>query len=479
MSRFGNAQFIYSRKYSCCPCWYQGDVKVKDENGNEIQLKKGDRIPADAFISIGPQGGKIVFQLDDQTLKFENSGSGEVSLINALAQSSDASQDTDIGTDVETAAQITTTPETATQQRSAQQPMARPAQKEEAPPVPTPFRQGVSEAPEVVKAERGEEPCKTATEVVARMAENIVQNSTRAATPITGMHTQVARMAESVVQNSTRTTAPMAGIQIQVPREVEENRLVEEDALVILDGDSEPSEPFTVTVNSAPPVLTFDSLVADADDQLATFRKDTSVSDTTAPDLPFKSVDIQVDQYMPATPTDITVDNIVLVNDTPCLSSQTFTVTGKTAAGMTGATAFLNIDDTRTPSVPVDAEGNFLVTCTTTATDLLSFTAQVMNSANTESAESEPVVLKLDLDSPTIREFANPDQPETIKVFDPVNITVRMSEPVNVTGIPRCQLQAGSTRLEAPFNADLSVKTPAGTYTGLGFFPDRTGGHQG
>ena len=335
----------------------QGDVKVKDANGKEIKLKKGDKIPAGASISVGPQGGKIVFKQADQTLKFENSG--EVSLTNALMQASDASQaDVDSTEPDKTAEQITTTPaETTTQ--PTQQPLSRPTGKAEAAPAPTPAKQGISEAPEVVKAERGEEPQQTATEVVAQMAETLVANSARVAAPIAEIQTQTPQAAEDttvVEEEAQLPPPPPPALPDDKPTEPElpkapsiasfspdtgvaDDQITSEKTLAITGsaqpdtsvtllcddqpvvkdiavnsegawtseltvendgsykltavasnqgGSSQPSEPFNVTVNSAPPELAFDNLVPDSTQQFNAFSKSGTVSGTASPLLAFQ-----------------------------------------------------------------------------------------------------------------------------------------------------------------------------------------------
>ena len=158
-------------------------------------------------------------------------------------------------------------------------------------------------------------------------------------------------------------------------------------------------------------------------------------------------VDILVDQSMPAAPTDIAVENQVIFNDVSYLGSQTFTVTGKGQAGTTGYTAFLNIDGTQTPEVPVAEDGSWSVTYTTASTKQVSFTAQIANSAKTQSGESASLDFKLDLDRPSIQSFVDPDQTQSIKVFHPVNVTLKLSEPVQVAGVPKCKLLAGGKTL--------------------------------
>ena len=690
----------------------RGDVKVRDENGQEIKLKKGDKIPAGASISVGPQGGKIVFRRAEQTLKFENSG--EVSLTNALMQASEATQ-ADIDTTTEqplTAAQVTTTPETTVQPQPKQQPLSHPTTRAEATPAPTPARQGISEAPEVVKADHGEEPQQTATEIVAQMAENVVQNSTRAAAPVARVQTQAPRVAEDI--------GAVEKIQPTPPGRPEEPSVTPEDqpgpqppeapvmasfspdtGIAVNAGGNKPSESFTITTDNKPPILTFDDLVCDADYPFAVFSKSATVSGKATPLLTFQlkagnattdvtadkdgcwshkltgledglvslsasarsaagisisqtaqmlvrtapydiriaadtgpgntdlytradfihimahgqpgaklafrvgegdelladfdndglavhqmglggdgnyplqfrtiykggegesatvskvitldqtkavitpddhgtsfntpvlkfsgtsnednitvslklvnkktrevvfegtadvaggkynidatvpadgtytatlvavdlagnktrpePVDILVDQSMPETPTDIAVENLVQVNELDYLGSQTFTVTGKAAPG---CSVFLNIDGRQTPAIQVSDGGTWSITYTTTASDQVTFTAQARNHANTLSDESAPVDFRLDLVRPTIETMVDPEQPVEIEVFNPVNVTVKLSEPVSITGVPRCQLQADETRLEAPFNSDLSPKTSAGTYTELVF----------
>ncbi|MET4759151.1 Ig-like domain-containing protein [Endozoicomonas sp. NE40] len=153
----------------------KGDVTIKDQAGNDIKLKKGDKIPADARIIVG-DGGQIVFKQANKTLKYESQG--EASLSNALTESSDATLDPGIKNLVEAAEQITTTPDSSSEATPAQQPLAKPVARSDASmPSPTSAKQGISEPPEIVHADRGENPQPDATEIVTKMAEEVATRS--------------------------------------------------------------------------------------------------------------------------------------------------------------------------------------------------------------------------------------------------------------------------------------------------------------
>ncbi|UYM16085.1 Ig-like domain-containing protein [Endozoicomonas euniceicola] len=154
----------------------KGDVTIKDETGNKIKLKKGDKIPVDARIIVG-DGGKIVFKQENKTLKYESQG--EASLSNALTESSDASQDPGLETLVEAAEQIITTPDRPSQDRpsqeiAAQQPLAKPVVRADASTLtPTPAKEGILEPPFIVPTDRKVNTQSDASEIVKEMAEQI------------------------------------------------------------------------------------------------------------------------------------------------------------------------------------------------------------------------------------------------------------------------------------------------------------------
>ena len=313
----------------------KGDVRVTDKNGKEIKLKKGDKVPADASISVGTHGGKIVFKQAGQTLKYDNQG--EVSLTNALIQSTDASQDTDSETLAETAEQVTSTPESGTQ---ALQPLAQSTTRTEAVPAtePAPAKQGISESPEVVHAERGEEPQLTATEIVTQMAELIVTRSTALATPLVEKtvaaveeRTPPSPPVESVPSTPSITSfTPNTGAtddNITSARQLTVNgtatagtnvtllcngAIVKQDINVTEQGQwsarintgrdgyfnftatsasaggiSQPSATYPIVVDSSAPKLTFDNPAGVADYNFVTYSKSATVTGTATPGLTF------------------------------------------------------------------------------------------------------------------------------------------------------------------------------------------------
>ena len=168
----------------------KGDVTIKDQSGNDIKLEKGDKIPADARIIVG-DGGKIVFKQANKTLKYESRG--EASLSNALTESSDATLDPEIKNLVEAAEQISTTPDRPSEATPAQQPLAKPVTRPDASTLsPTPAKQGISDPPAIVHADRGEARQPDATEIVAEMAE------------------QVATRSDAIRASTTETEAPLS-----------------------------------------------------------------------------------------------------------------------------------------------------------------------------------------------------------------------------------------------------------------------------
>ena len=153
----------------------KGDVTIKDETGNKIKLKKGDKIPVDAKIIVG-DGGTIVFKQENKILKYESQG--EASLSNALTESSDASQDPGIQTLVEAAEQIIATPDRPSQEMPAQQPLAKPvARTDTSTLTPTPAKEGVLEPPFIVPIVEKADTQSDASEIVKEMAEQIAARS--------------------------------------------------------------------------------------------------------------------------------------------------------------------------------------------------------------------------------------------------------------------------------------------------------------
>ncbi|MCW7553104.1 hypothetical protein NX722_10750 [Endozoicomonas gorgoniicola] len=261
----------------------KGDVIIKDQSGNDIKLKKGDKIPSDARIIVG-DGGKIVFKQANKTLKYDSQG--EASLSTALTESSDATQDPGIKNLVKAAEQITTTPERPSEATPIQQPLAKPvARPDTSTPSPTPAKQGISEPPEIVNADRGEAPQADATEIVTKMAEQVASRSDAIKASTTEAEAPSSAAGETVtVERNHKSVAPD---ETPLPPAAPD---ITSFAPNTGSGDDNITSEKELTISGTAPAgthLEFDNPASDDNYNFVTYNKAAVITGTATPGLTF------------------------------------------------------------------------------------------------------------------------------------------------------------------------------------------------